>query len=169
MPINSRSRTIRARHPMAACCAYRWSLNRRTDHGRRAETSADRTPIAGCACGSHGTSRSVVRTGPRLYWSKLRGPILRRGARAEQREAEGRGWIAFMSWRITCAYSGIGAKVLTEPPVRVRSATFMTRLLVLHYLELVLHYLETVDAMFAPRGPRFKGPVDKIAQKCHQL
>src|SRR3954468_7809580 len=27
-------------------------------------------------------------------------------------------------------------------------------------------YLETVDAqaMFAPRGPRFKGPMDKIAQ-----
>jgi hypothetical protein len=36
--------------------------------------------------------------------------------------------IAFMSWRITCAYSGISAKVHTEPPVGVRSATFITRL-----------------------------------------
>jgi hypothetical protein len=36
-------------------------------------------------------AREKGRAFPELLWSKLRGPILRQGTRAEQREAEGRG------------------------------------------------------------------------------
>ena len=64
-----------------------------------------------------------------LLWRKLRLIAGRRGARAHERETQAYSRKNVHMLVANCLpYSGINAKVHTEPPVGTRSATFMVRL-----------------------------------------